>query len=401
MFDIPSCFKSHDEEYLTMPVLKQFTKKVGGTVTEDKNTLIKNIFAYADKSSENKECVLTWLDNTLKEGIKDIYIFDVDIDFKHKLFLNNDIEVSKILNAKLDNPDFKHISSMPLTDGLLLKKFEQTENEYGKCISLYYNEKLIQRNNDNTINEIAYPIFIDFYVEKGIIIGRAKSKVRIFEYTTEFDINSPSTTTAKKIKATINNTLDYFGIKVVPKENVELKYRKKLYNLLHSYTFTPQPIKHVLDENDKYIRELAEDILTKLDIQNSSIYLSETISDILNMAEKYLSISCADKSIFIEDRDAYPIKLKAMDEERSRIEQMSGEEEPLQSKSIFFDNKKMLQNNKECESLVFCFKRKESIYYDNWFKASIKVTKGSYYIKITQYVQEEDIRYVISRIIEA
>lgn len=55
--------------------------------------------------------------------------------------------------------------------------------------------------------------------------------------------------------------------------------------MLEKYTQTPKEILELMDEK----------------------------SSVLNMIEKYFSISYPDKKIFTKDRDAYPLKLNATD----------------------------------------------------------------------------------------
>ena len=106
--------------------------------------------------------------------------------------------------------------------------------------------------------------------------------------------------------------------------------------------------------NNLVVSEILEDIC-EIDEQ----YKDDLEADVLNLVEKYLSISYPDKSIFIDGRDAYPLKIIATDEEESHLEQASGLERPLQSKAIFFDNKKMMQKNRKCDGVIFSFEKKE------------------------------------------
>lgn len=60
----------------------------------------------------------------------------------------------------------------------------------------------------------------------------------------------------------------------------------------------------------------------------SNIYREDIKSSVLNMIEKYFSISYPDKKIFTKDRDAYPLKLNATDEEDFTVEQTATMENP-------------------------------------------------------------------------
>ena len=124
-------------------------------------------------------------------------------------------------------------------------------------------------------------------------------------------------------------------------------------------------------------------------------YKEDVESNMLNMVEKYFSISYPDKKIFTRDRDAYPLKLNATDEEDSKVEQTAALETPLQSKAIFFDNKKMLQKSQSCDGVSFMFNRINTLYCTRQFKVKIVIYKDFCTLKFTEYTMEEDIIHVL------
>ena len=105
------------------------------------------------------------------------------------------------------------------------------------------------------------------------------------------------------------------------------------------------------------------------------------------------------EQIFIKDREAYPLKLNATDEEDSKVEQTAALEEPLQSKAIFFDNKKMLQKSQACDGVTFMFARINTMYCSKQFKVKIVVNKDYCILKFTEYTMEEDIIHVLFSLI--
>ena len=141
----------------------------------------------------------------------------------------------------------------------------------------------------------------------------------------------------------------------------------------------------------KSIKELCQ-------LQDSQV--SDVCDDIKNIVEKYLSITWKDKSIFTKDREAYPIKLNATDDEASRVEQVSGFAQPLQTKTVFFDNKKMLYKNQKCDNIELKWKRKNTKYFNDSFNVNLSVDgKGVCILKFREYVVREDIENVLSKII--
>lgn len=90
--------------------------------------------------------------------------------------------------------------------------------------------------------------------------------------------------------------------------------------------------------------------------------------------------------------------MNATDEEDSKVEQTAALEEPLQSKAIFFDNKKMLQKSQACDGVTFMFAR-DKMYCSKQFKVKIVVNKDYCILKFTEYTMEEDIIHVLFSLI--
>lgn len=74
-------------------------------------------------------------------------------------------------------------------------------------------------------------------------------------------------------------------------------------------------------------------------------------------------------------------------------------EEPLQSKAIFFDNKKMLQKSRACDGVTFMFARLNTRYCSKKFKVKVVVHKEYCMLKFTEYTMEEDIIHVLFSLI--
>lgn len=74
MKKIPYSFRSHTEDYLTLPVLKTFSHDNNLDTTEDKYELLDSIEKFANLNIINEKKVLKWLDHSLKEGRKHIFV---------------------------------------------------------------------------------------------------------------------------------------------------------------------------------------------------------------------------------------------------------------------------------------------------------------------------------------
>lgn len=186
----------------------------------------------------------------------------------------------------------------------------------------------------------------------------------------------------------------WLNITTLSSASSNLQFKKLLYSMREKYTQTPTEIADLMTAKAGQIENVVNCIMS--DICNLTPKHREDVnSSILNMIEKYFSISYSNKKIFTQERDAYPLKLTATDEEESKVEQTVAMEEPLQSKAIFFDNKKMLQKNQACDGVVFKFKRINPLYYSKWFKVKIIIKKDCCTLKFTEYTMEEDIINVL------
>jgi len=174
---------------------------------------------------------------------------------------------------------------------------------------------------------------------------------------------------------------------------------------MDEYSSTPNEIAKVMQNNRDKIKEISAAIQSLCKVPDKcnipDLMMKDVDEDILNVVEKYLSINWSDKNIFIQDRDAYPIKLSATDEEESKVEQSAGLEEPLQTKALFFDNKKMIYKSKQCDGIVLRWKRKTTLRSkESFFKVRIFVNpKGNCVFKFSEYTSKEDIENVIFSII--
>lgn len=76
MFKLASIFRDANEEYLVVPTIQRFLKKIGAKseTSWTKADLITKIEDYANSSPAAMEEVNEWLDEILCEGIKEIQI---------------------------------------------------------------------------------------------------------------------------------------------------------------------------------------------------------------------------------------------------------------------------------------------------------------------------------------
>lgn len=246
---------------------------------------------------------------------------------------------------------------------------------------------------------VPYPIAVDVYCDMGIIVSRAKSKSGLYKYVDEFVLEQAIPTKSEKETATaIKWVCEKLAIGTKKSFEAETVFKSRLYYMLERYTQTPSEIIELINQKTSEIDGIVDSVMHQI-CNLKRAYEEDVRSNVLNMVEKYFSISYPDKQIFIKDREAYPLKLNATDEEDSKVEQTAALEEPLQSKAIFFDNKKMLQKSQACDGVTFMFARINTMYCSKQFKVKIVVNKDYCILKFTEYTMEEDIIHVLFSLI--
>ncbi len=400
---VPVTFSDESEGYITLSAFKKFArekKKHAFRTTVSRPEMVEDINQFAASSEENKKTVLLWVDSVLKEGIKDLYIKKIDLNEEQLSRLYDDSYINELLEQEIYDPYCRFLSNH-YTEKLQCYRYEIDNTVDGKVIKIYLGKLITFSDKSNGPRSNPYPIFVDIYVDKGIIVGRAKSKSNMYKYTKEFILKDVTTTsTEKEILSAIKHVLEIFGIATKKGILVSEEFRGMLYNMLLKYTQTPKEIVHLMADKSEEIEEMRDLLLNRI-CELSPLYQEDVLSDITNMVEKYFSISYKDKSIFTAHREAYPLKISATDDEESKLEQKAANEDPLQSKAIFFDNKKLLQKSQLCDGVWFRFTRHSPMYFNKAFNVRISVKSDYCFIKFTEFTMEEDIRHVLFSLIRS
>lgn len=399
MFVIPDAFKENNEDYITIPVLKEFikSKKIKILLNNDRMALMNAVIEYANTSDVAAEEVSDWVDCVVKEGIKDIYIKTVDEKHSEKIIFDWQ-EVQEKTDSLLRWTDVHHLCGNRYNDQLRLVKVELCTNEKIEYYSFSFGRMVFIYDGKESLKARLYPVFVDLYPQKGILIGRIKPKQNMYIYNNgNFDkdntIQVESETVVVDAMEIVSNLF-----KIVTKGTLEVKddYKEKLYRLLEKYTETPPEIVALIEENKSNINDIIETIAKKI----CGLYYTEDLKqDIYNLIEKYFSITYPNKEIFTTGRAAYPLRIAATDEEESKVDQRSAKEDPLQSKAVFFDNKKMIQKSQKCDGIIFMFERMWEL--NKYFKVRFIIKKDYCLMKFTEYTEEMDIQNVLLLFINA
>lgn len=402
MFSVPYTFANEDESYITIPALKRFAREKKNEdlkTTVDRPQLLQDIENYANQSPENEAEVLDWLDQVLVEGIKDVQIKLIDDESFTTSFIDQDEFVEKVLEPLIINKTNRHLNK-GYTESLGVFRYEITnESVFGRKIRLYMGKLLCTFDKKHGAATVPYPIAVDVYCDAGIIVARAKSKSGLYKYEEDFVLEKATPTKSEKeTAAAIKWVAEKLVLNTRKSFEAETVFKSQLYDMLEKYTKTPTEIINLMDAKKTEIDGVVETVMHQI-CNLRAAYREDVKSNVLNMVEKYFSISYPNKQIFIKDREAYPLKLNATDEEDSKVEQTAALEEPLQSKAIFFDNKKMLQKSRACDGVTFMFARLNTMYCSRQFKVKIVVNKDYCMLKFTEYTMEEDIIHVLFSLI--
>lgn len=409
MLTIPATYYNNNEDYITLTAIRSFMRNHPEgrfKVSLPREELLDSIIDFGNQNDSNSETVLNWIDAVLQEGIKDIYLQYAPISEEMQLLFTSKSGIENYLDTYRNKTLNHHVCMNTYGQQYILVSALYIENS--KRITFVYCRKLhVHDKKNRTTKEIDYPVIADYFLDSAWLLIRAKPRSNLYIFNPDgFDIEeAESTTTEKEIRLVSSLVGKILQVQKESKSFISAQLKNKIFNLLHAYSNTPTEIAKVMEEKKSEIQDIANNIQTLCTVPNycniSQSMAKDIKEDISNIIEKYLSINWKDKNIFIKDRMAYPVKLSATDEEESKVEQSAALEEPLQTKALFFDNKKMLYKSKQCNGVVFQWKRKNP---ENFLRDSFAVRifvnqKGHCVFKFSEYTAKEDIENVVFSII--
>ena len=299
-----------------------------------------------------------------------------------------------------------HLTGNTYSNDYDLVKADVSSDEHGKVMSLLFCRMLkyyeIRKAKSSSVE---YPIFVDYYYERGWLIIRYKSRASLYDVMPDGTALEECLRHPVSINEEVNKIIQRIKHILYLSDSdihiASLKIQSTFFALLDKYTHTPSEIIRVMEQNTEGIRQISEMIMHICGLPIP--YQQKVDTDIRNLTEKYLSITWPDKNIFIKDREAYPTRLSATDEEDSRVDQSAATiDDPLQSKEVFFDNKRMLYNQKRCDGLTLVWTRKDRTYYSEpTYPVRFSEKGGACTLSFKKYVAEEDIQNVLFTIIDS
>lgn len=402
LLDIPYSFKDRNEDYLVVGSLKKFCKENKLKTTDDKTELVNSIITFANINEENQIKVADWLDSTLKEGIKNLMILKLEglRDIKNRSLQEWEVIIKRSFNIA----ESKYIVFAKNKGNYNINLCGyKIHEENGVINSITFNYTILlqeQKNKSEYPQTIIYPIFVDLYLNNGYIIGRGKSKSSIGKISTE-NKEIQSTTCEKLISEAIIKTQDALQLQFEDKRARTHRFKTEIHKMVDECTKTPTEIENKLNAEQEERANFIKSFFNRQGIDllegNNFNHASE---DLKILMEKYLSINSSDKTIFTENKYGYPVQIAATDDDLSSIDESSCDDRPLQCTPIFFDNKKVIQRQKQCDNVSMIFKVPNKPYFQRGkISAIFKVNKGVLNIQFRKYVLEEEIENVLSRVI--
>lgn len=402
MFSIPQTFRAKDSDYVTIPVLKKFCMENKIKVAQNRVDLLNSIEEFANENFAQEKKVNYWLEEILKMGMKTCLITKLSLNETPKVDLIQDA-IQKKFPACNQETICKSKSSKEI-DLINYKLVSDTENKIEKGSFVFLIRLLkVKSTYSERGNQIIYPIFIDVDLQNGFIISRAKASSGLFKIGEDDAlIDAKKATNAERLmRACEDIVIKFMSLEYEDEKVSKETFKKAIFNILNGFTQTPRLIQEKIDATAKDCENFISCIFEKTGIFPYKEIKQEALFDLKIFVEKYASVTYEDRSIFMKDRCAYPVKFSAHDNEFTKIQENTREGDPLQSKKAFFDSKKVVYTHKKCDKISLCYQRSSKKYYsEKEFTVSIYVDKNSCAVKFMSFVEEDDIQDVLSRVIQ-
>lgn len=390
------------DNYLQNPIMRRFLKEKRLEFVENRADYIKALEEYSDVNTVQENEIKEWLLKIVKEGSKEFCYRKIGgINEKHR----DPTLVEAIIKSKYPNCPMQNILEYRNTKDRTLIEYKIHVNVNGEVekVDFTFSKLMLYGEVGKLGDETVFPIFVELYLNAGMIVSRAKAKSTIYEYDEKnkmlfSEYRVPTMDYAVSI---IDEIIDAFGFeteinpKMVKKQNSEM-----LYKLYQAYSFTPENVDKKVEQmvriNQLYVDKIFEELT--LDPRNKE----RALLDLKILVEKYISINGDNENLFKNDRNAYLIKVSADDEiELTKIDTTSDKTVPLQCTEAFFDSKKSVVKSKKCNKLNLIFKRDNDMYLkSNPLVVQFGTNKNYGYFKTIQYAEEADIQHVLQAIFD-
>lgn len=382
-------------QYITNEVMVNFIKEQGIKVKNGKFSslfLIEAIEEYASESEENKEVVNNKINEWIFQGRKKVLYryFKDELDIKMLdengivQYINRNFVIEEINKFE----EFKYDGDKRIFN---IEYIFNASLEYLKfsCL-LRVNQK--NKENDN-LNEIFIPAFIEVDFANDEIIGRIASKSDLMT------IDGEKTEDVKLLEDLIEEILAKLHIDTNVSSVQKLALEHAIYEIHSEITDLPEEIVNKLDLIKTEMNDFIDICIDNLELSDDENTMEEIQRGIENTLLKIIISSYDNKNIFKEGKYAFSTGLNLSSKSKSMVNYQAPACEPVQSNPDYQNIRNiMLDSNKI---------KKDSIFWNSnvllGYKIRMKIyahNKGYIQVCFEQYVYEEDMQNVLSKIRE-
>lgn len=385
------------DDYLQNPIMRRFLKEHKLDFAQTRADYIAAIEAFANENEDNENITKEWLLKVVKEGSKEICYRKIR---RFEDWHRDPVMIEAKVKEKFPNCPQESILTYENTGERKMIEYHIITNGNGEVIKLEFTfSKLFSCDDTGANGRIAFPVFIEVYLEKGFIISRGKAKSTLYTHDGDLKKKVDTMEYAALAMDFIAKVFDFDveeNIKVAKNKNSQM-----LYKIYSKYSFTPEDVKKKVQSQDVLIKEFVNQIFSNLnlDVRNKRT----AITDIEIFVEKFISINGDDEEVFKKDRLAWLTKVTADDEMKlTKIDTTSTRSTPLQCTPAFFDSKKSVINSKKCKRLNLVFKRANETYFSKYNELVVQfgMHKNYGYVKTMQYAEEVDIQNVLQAVFD-
>ena len=256
------------DNYLQNPIIRRFFKDKNIKFADNRSAYIKNLEEYSDASAENENEVKKWLLKIVKEGSKEICYRKISgVDKNHR----NPVWVDEKIKSKYPDCPMQNILEYKNTKERKLIEYSIIKDTSGNVtrINFTFSKLMLYGKVGNFGEETVFPVFIELYLNHGMIISRAKAKSTIYNYSRddEFLISEERIQTMDYAVSVIDEVIGVLGLNAEKdKKIVENRNSKMLYELYQKYSFTPKDVDKKVENMVKYNRDYVDEVFKRLNL---------------------------------------------------------------------------------------------------------------------------------------
>lgn len=390
------------DNYLQNPIMRRFLKQHGLGFVNTRAEYIGRLEEFSNLRKENEDILKDWLLKIVKEGSKEICykkIYHIDKNLSDFSFVSQ-----KIGNAYPNCPMSNILEYANTNECNMIEYHVITDDDHKvRKIEFTFSRLYLCGEGEKAGEAVAFPIFIEVYLDEGFIVSRAKAKSTLYPYDGEnfSHLGERRINTMHIAEQRMDEIIQLFDFDVeTDSKKVKNLNSRMLYKLYCAYSFTPADVEAVIETQNglmnAFVNQLFQNL--SLDARNKE----KALLDARIFVEKFISINGDNEEVFTKDRPAYLIKISSNDEnELTSMDAKSSKSVPLQCTEAFFDSKKSVTQGKICKKLSMVFKRENEDYFTG-LNQLLEIqfgSKGTYgYFKTIQYAEEVDIQNVLQTI---